>query len=82
MASNAPQRKIATARSSSANVVSTSDRYPLGGGRSRFAYVSQFFSERYQKTYTNVDIREYRDIEKNTKLHRIHCKTYSEGGGS
>ena len=36
----------------------------MGDGRSRFAYVSQYFSQRYQKTYTIVDIREYRDIER------------------
>ena len=45
-----------------AKTISLKGRYPLGGGRDRFAYVSEFFSERFHKTYINVDIREY-DID-------------------
>ena len=45
------------------NLIDITDRYPLKGGRRRFAYASQFYSERYQQTYINVDIREYNSLD-------------------
>ena len=59
-----PQRRQpAKATHQSSNIINISDRYPLQGGRRRYAYVSQFYSERYQQTYVNVDIREYTSID-------------------